>query len=164
MEGDDDERFFKKTIKTELEKKYYPAKLFKYAGTPRFQLEQFIIYLNKSNIAYIFLSDMDRTLCYTKKKERIKSKTAKNVDTSKIAIVKAEIESWHLAGLDYGSSKSLGIQYNNDTEHITKEDFDKMNKKYSSRIDFMMDILEKFSIDTAKTQNKSFRYFCDKFL
>lgn len=107
---------------------------------------------------------MDRVACYTKKKMIIGSKTVKNIDKTKIVIVKTEIESWYLAGLSRHSAESLCIQHFLNTENVTKEDFDRIRKKYTSRIDCMVDILDKFSIDVAKTQNESFRYFCNKFL
>ena len=164
LEGEDDERFLNKVIKARLEKKYSKVKVYKYAQVTRNEREKFINWLKKSSTAYIFFSDMDKMACYTKKKERITLKTAKNVDVAKIAIVKTEIESWYLAGLNYHDALSLNIWYSRNTENITKEDFTAIHKKYASRIDFMMVILEKFSLDIAKIQNKSFRYFCDKFL
>ena len=164
LEGDDDERFINKVIKPELEKKHSRVKVYKYAQTTRIELEKFVNLLNKSDTAYIFLSDMDRAPCYTKKKEWIKSKTVKNVNDARIAIVKVEIESWYLAGLDRHSAKSLKIRHFNTTENISKEDFNKISEKYASKIDCMTAILQKFSIDVAKIQNKSFKYFCDKFL
>lgn len=164
LEGEDDERFFNRIAIAELGKKHSSVKVYKYAQTTRNNLEKVVDSLKKRGIAYIFFSDMDMMACYTKKKEEIKSKTAKNVDIARIVVVKAEIESWYLAGLDRRSAKSLRIRHYNNTENITKEDFTKMHKKYSSRIDFMTTILQKFSIDIAKTQNESFRYFCDKFL
>lgn len=164
LEGEDDERFFDKIIKPELLKKYSKIKVFKYAQTTRSTLEKFITILKNSHAMYIFFSDMDRAPCYTKKKEALKLKTAKNIDNVKIIIAKSEIESWYLAGLDRHSAASLNIQHFRNTENITKEDFDSISKKYTSRIYCMMNILEKFSIDIAKTQNKSFKYFCDKFL
>ena len=164
LEGEDDERFLNKIIKTELEKRHSRVKVYKYAQVTRKELEKFVSWLKKSSTAYIFFSDMDRVACYTKKKEQITSKTSKNVDAARIAVVKAEIESWYLAGLDRSNAMSLNIQHSDNTENITKEDFATMHKKYTSKIDFMTVILEKFSFDIAKTQNRSFRYFCDKFL
>ena len=107
---------------------------------------------------------MDRVTCYTKKKETIKSKVIKNIDSARIIIVKTEIESWYMAGLSRHNAASLNIQHFPNTDDITKEDFARICNKYTSRIDCMANILEKFSIDVAKTQNKSFKYFCDKFL
>ena len=164
LEGDDDERFINKVIQPELEKKLFRVKVYKYAQTTRVELEKFVNLLNKSGTAYIFLADMDRASCYTKKKEWIKSKTTKNVNETRIAIVKAEIESWYLAGLDRQSATSLKIRHFSTTENIFKEDFNKISEKYASKIDCMTDILQKFSLDVAKIQNESFKYFCDKFL
>ena len=164
LEGEDDERFFNRIVIDELVKKYSRVRVYKYAQTTRNDLEKLVGLLKKSGAAYIFFSDMDMAPCYTKKKEKIKSKTAKNVDIARIVVIREEIESWYLAGLDRRSAESLGIQHYNNTGKITKEDFIKMHKKYSSRIDFMTTILQKFSIDIAKTQNESFKYFCDKFL
>ena len=164
LEGEDDERFFNRIVRAELAKKHSRIKVYKYAQITRINREKFVDWLKKSGTAYIFFSDMDRMTCYTKKKEQVKSKVVKNVDITRIAVVKAEIESWYLAGLDRRNAASLEILHSNNTENITKEDFAKVHKKYTSKIDFMTVILEKFSWNVAKTQNESFRYFCDKFL
>ena len=164
VEGVDDERFFNKVAMAELAKKHSRVKVYKYSQIKKVEREKFVDWLKKSGTAYIFFSDMDRATCYTKKKEQIRSKVVKNVDIARIAVVKAEIESWYLAGLDRRDAESLEIQHSSNTESITKEDFDSMHEKYTSRIDFMTVILEKFSLDIAKTQNESFRYFCNKFL
>jgi hypothetical protein len=49
------------------------------------------------------------------------------------------------------------------TDTLTKEKFDRLiSAKYVSRIDFMQEILENFRMETAKQNNKSFRYFIRK--
>ena len=164
VEGVDDERFFDKVIKLELLKKHSKVRVFKYAQSTRSYLEQFFVTVKKSGAAYIFFSDLDRVKCYTRKKEMIKSKTIKNIDEDRIVIVKSEIESWYMAGLSCDAAASLNIRHFRNTETMTKEDFEKICKKYTSRIDCMIRILDKFSMGVAKTQNQSFRYFCDKFL
>ena len=163
LEGDDNERFINKVIKPELEKKHSRVKVYKCAQTARIDLEKFVNLLNKSDTAYIFLSDMDRAPCYTKKKEWIKSKTVKNVNGARIAIVKTEIESWYLAGLDRHSAKSLKIRHFSTTEHISKEDFNKISEKYASKIDCVTAILQKFSIDVAKIQMNRSNIFAKNF-
>jgi len=37
-------------------------------------------------------------------------------------------------------------------------------KKFTSRIDFMSEILKKFSIEIAKQKNNSFQYFVEKYM
>lgn len=164
VEGGDDERFFNRVIKPELLKKHSKVRVFKYAQSTRLSLERSLVAIKNSGATYIFFSDLDRVKCYTRKKEIIISKTIKNIDKAKIVIVKSEIESWYMAGLSCDTAASLNIRHFRNTETMTKEDFEKICKKYPSRIDCMIRILEKFSVDMAKTQNQSFRYFCDKFL
>ena len=81
----------------------------------------------------------------------------------KIVIVIKEIESWYLAGLDEKQCKELGIKSFQETNDITKEQFNSViPTKYDSRIDFMAEILKRFSIETAKSKNNSFQYFIEK--
>ena len=162
VKGVDDERFIKRAA-TELTKNHR-VKVYKYAQTTKTSLEKHIELLNKSGAAYMFLSDMDRAACYTKKKAQIRSKKSKSVNLARTVIVKAEIESWYLAGLDWHDANSLGIRHVTNTEGVTKEIFEEMSKHYASRVDCKAAILEKFSLEAAKKQNESFMYFCNKFL
>ncbi len=50
-------------------------------------------------------------------------------------------------------------------EHINKSAFDNLkSKKFSSRIDFMSEILKLFCIDRAKMKNGSFSYFVENYV
>jgi len=52
----------------------------------------------------------------------------------------------------------------NDTNEITKENFDELiPKKFASRIDFMQELLTSFKMDIAITKNKSLDYFTQKY-
>ena len=82
----------------------------------------------------------------------------------KIIVVVKEIESWYLAGLDNKVCKQLKIKNFPNTEKVTKEEFNSLiPKKFTSRIDFMLEILKNFSIEIAKKKNTSFRYFVEKY-
>ena len=166
LKGNDDERFFERIVKPCLEKKHSRVMLYKYAALHRSTLEKFVDTLQRAGKEYMFISDWGRAKCFTGSKTKITKQSASNVDLARIVIVKTEIESWYLAGLNYGSATSLQIPPRTDTENITKEEFLGIMKRgnHSSIINFKMEILNKFSIDIAKQQNKSFRYFCDKFL
>lgn len=98
----------------------------------------------------------------TKKLER---NATIRVDPSRMAIADVGIESWYAAGLPIRNCKALGISIPPDTRMITKDEFDGMiPAKFLSRIDFMMYLLEKFSLDIAKERNSSFRYCWSKFV
>ena len=78
-------------------------------------------------------------------------------------VVKKEIESWYLAGLDSAACKQLKLPLSRNTDKITKEKFENlMKKKFDSRRDFMVEVLKYFSIKEAKGKNASFKYFADK--
>lgn len=75
-----------------------------------------------------------------------------------------EIESWYLAGLDAQACKEFNIHNVPETDSITKEQFDALiPEKFISRIDFMLEILKVFSIESAKQKNMSFKYFIMKY-
>ncbi|HWP30273.1 MAG TPA: hypothetical protein VNK96_00895 [Fimbriimonadales bacterium] len=81
----------------------------------------------------------------------------------KIVVIVKEVESWYLAGLDDDSYKRLGMKCFNVTDDTTKEQFNNViPRKFNSRVDFMIEILNLFSIEIAKRKNKSFKYFCEK--
>ena len=86
-------------------------------------------------------------------------------DKDKIIVVIKEIESWYLAGLDNEVCRQLKINNFADTDNVTKEKFNALiPKKFTSRIDFMLEILKNFSIEIAKQKNNSFRYFVEKYV
>ena len=165
MEGPTDRTFFNRIIRPELLKKYNKVGVYLFTRRSKQDLENFITSRKNTGKDYAFFSDMDNATCYTKKKDIIKSKIAPNVDHEKIVIVKAEIESWYLAGVNQSDAKNLNINFHTNTENITKEKFNAMMRPpFESSIDFMMEILKYYSINTAKKQNPSFEYFCNKFI
>lgn len=165
LEGTTDQTFFNHIIRPELRKKYNKVGTFVFKQRTKQALKNFITTCKNTDKDYVFFSDMDNVSCYTKKKNNIKSKIAPNVDREKIIIVKAEIESWYVAGVNQSDAKNLNIIFHTNTEGITKEIFRAMMRPpFESHIDFMREILKYYSIDTAKKQNPSFKYFCDKFI
>ena len=80
-------------------------------------------------------------------------------------IVCKEIESWYLAGLSDIEGKRMGIATDlHHADHLTKEQFlGLMPHRYSSRAEFMLEILRVFDHETARSKNSSFRYFMQKY-
>lgn len=164
VEGDDDERFFKKLIQPCLEKKYQFIKFVKYASVKN----KFIINLIKSIKSdlgtYIFVSDINHIPCVKKKKERLLERII-NLKKEKIIVVIKEIESWYLASLDSNSLKLLGLPQLRKTDNIFKEKFNYYfeRTKFDSKINLMIEILKYSSIEIAEQKNQSFKYFSDKY-
>lgn len=164
IEGDDDERFFNRIILPMFENKYDKVQLWKYAQKKNEIIFQFLKSIQAMNADYIFVTDNNGSPCITDRKQKIET-DFQNIDKNKILVVVREIESWYLAGIDDGSSKKFGIKSFSNTERINKVAFNDLKpKKFSSRIDFMSEILKLFCIDTAKCKNGSFSYFVENYV
>ncbi|PKP54518.1 MAG: hypothetical protein CVT90_00850 [Candidatus Altiarchaeales archaeon HGW-Altiarchaeales-3] len=162
VEGDDDERFFNRVLKPFFVEKYDSVTLWKYARKRSEKIKNFIKSINAMGADYVYLRDINDAPCITAKKKRICDKF-KEICEDKIIIVVKEIESWYLAGLSDGDAKKFKINPSKikTTDNIAKEQFNKLILKNSgdSRINFMIELLENFSIETGKIRNKSFKYF-----
>ncbi len=165
VEGDDDERFFDRVISPLYKQICDYVSLWKYSQQKLEKVNGFLNSINSIPHAdYIFVTDMDDSPCVTAKKERITSQFEK-LSEDRILVVCREIESWYLAGLNDDSHREIKIRrsYNN-TDHISKEQFNRMMpKKFVSRIDFMQEIMKLFDRETALRKNTSFEYFMRKY-
>jgi len=111
---------------------------------------------------YILLGDLDLHDCFLNKIDNILAKID-IIEKKKIYIVIKEIESWYLAGIDNDASRLLNINHINDTEEVDKEKFLSLKPdKFDSVIDYKQELLKYYSIEIAKTQNDSFKYFYDR--
>ena len=163
VEGDDDERFFKKVIIPKFQEKYDNIKIIKYATMRKEKKDNFIKSIRAINADYIYFADINDSPCITAKKDII-NKQHNLIDINNVLIVIKEIESWYLAGLNNDSCRQLKIKFRNNTDNVTKETFNNLiPMKYTSRIDFMVEILKRFSITEAIRKNKSFNYFIKKY-
>ncbi|WP_407454393.1 hypothetical protein [Methanobrevibacter sp.] len=114
---------------------------------------------------YLFLSDLDsdETPCITSKKE-LRLNRYSNLDSNRVIIVKEEIESWFLAGIDSSINQFKHFNIPPSTDLITKEDFDKLLKEHSidNKINFLIEVSKHYNIQLASKRNSSFNYFLDK--
>ncbi|MFH1563263.1 MAG: hypothetical protein ABIF11_07620 [Nitrospirota bacterium] len=159
VEGQDDKNFFEKIIKPKFEKEYNEVKVELYAEESFEWRRKYIRSIRKIKAAdYIYVADINNAPCVTAKKQKIK-----NIDKDKIIVVIKEIEGWYLAGLDDTNSKRLKIPTVTTTDTITKEQFNRLISKNSSRINCMLEILKCFSLKIAWQKNTSFNYFVEKY-
>jgi len=163
LEGNDDERFFERVIKPIFENTYDFVRPWQYAQKPPKKTKNFLKSITAMHSDYFFWADINDLPCVTARKEKIRDKYGETVDINNLIIVIKEIESWYLAGLDDKARKELRIRTFRKTDNITKEQFDKlMPKKFDSRIDFMVEVLNRFCVEIAKRKNSSFDYFMEK--
>jgi hypothetical protein len=162
IEGNDDEWFFEHAIKPLLETKYQSIVLWQYAQKSTEKIQQLIRSIRRMKADYLFIGDIHDLPCVTAKREEILRRLS-NIEAEKIRVVVKEIESWYLAGLNDKNAQNLTGTTFMATDEITKEKFDPLvPKKYDSRVAFMHQILNNFSIDEARDRNVSFRYFIEK--
>jgi hypothetical protein len=159
VEGEDDVRFFGRTIKPLLLPRYDSIEIIPYASIKREKVNKFLksIVLMKND--YIFVADIDAEYSVRDKKQILYYRFS-NVDGGSIVIVIREIESWYYAGITGTLAQELGVEEMATTNDLTKEDFNaRIPRKFDSRIDFMFEILKSFSLNTAAQKNHSFHYF-----
>ena len=163
VEGDHDEIFANFILADYLrQSKSIELWPIKYAEKPPKLINKDI--KSKSDYNYLFLSDLDTDehTCITGRKEdRIKN--YKYLDWSSIIIVREEIESWYLAGIDTSLDQFSSLDVPDNTEGIDKETFDEMIKDISEyKKDALIEIAKNYDFDLAVKRNKSFKYFLDK--
>lgn len=165
VEGLDDSRFCNKIIKTRFKPKYDYISIHEYSNQNKDFILKFIKSINSMGADYIFISDFNKENCITAKKQKILCKYKNKLDENNIVIVKEEIESWYMAGMDDTQSKLLEIPKIKETNNFTKEHFNDFQQlKNRSRIDLMVEMLKSYNIKIAKQKNKSFKYFIEKYL
>jgi len=163
LEGNDDERFFKGIIKPRLSPQYDSIQVWQYAQKPSKRTMNFLKAIKTISSGYFFLKDINDSPCVAAKKQNMERIYKGTINVDNIVVVVKEIESWYLAGLDDKGRKELGVKALRKTDNLTKEQFDRLiPRKFDSRIDFMAEILKRFSVDMAKQKNKSFNYFMTK--
>ena len=112
---------------------------------------------------YIIVADINDAPCVTERKEKIKRRFGADIIDEKIVLTIREIESWYLAGLTNSKCEKLKLRNIPNTDNMTKENFNSLiPKKFSSRIDFMVEILKCFSIPTAKKKEQVIFVFLQK--
>lgn len=163
LEGNDDERFFDRVIKPIFEKTYDFVRPWQYAQKKTTKVEDFLRSIKSMGSDYFFWGDINSLPCVTAKKKRVMDSYGRMLDTDKIIVVIREIESWYLAGLNDRRCKELGLRPSKNTDKTTKEKLEELApRKFDSRIDFMVEILKRFSVNTARQKNESFNYFMSR--
>ena len=165
LEGNDDQRFIDNVIVAYISQ-IKPSMILtiKYAEERKVDVDKTIQKFDAKNHKYILLGDYDSSdACITLKKEDL-IEEFNHLNKDVIFIVKDEIESWFLAGMNTDLEIFAEFSVPDDTEGITKEMFNDMmeNSRFDSRIDLMKEISKSYDFDLATKRNNSFKYFIEK--
>jgi hypothetical protein len=165
LEGNDDERFFRRLIKPQLERRYRRIKVWKYAREKRKHTLKFIRSLQRMGSDFIFVRDIDTAPSVRAKKREIAALYEEAIPDPAMVIVVMEIESWYMAGPDAAYLRQWGIGLSDgSTDSLTKEVFNRLIPPRMSRIEFLNEILEHSSIERGMARNASFRYFVEHWI
>lgn len=165
LEGNDDERFFRTLLKPHLERRYRKVKFWKYARERRKNTLKFISSLRRIEAEFIFVRDIDTARSIRAKKQEITEIYEGSIPDQAMVIVVMEIESWYMSGPDTEYLQQRGIQFrNSSTDSLTKEAFNQLIPSRMSRIEFLQEILEHFSLECGVAHNSSFRYFVEHWI
>jgi len=157
VEGVDDLRFLERVVIPALSARYDYILPWQYAQQKPEKVHSFLRSIRSIGADYFFLADVDAHLCFPSKRQALLDKFTE-LQGSQTLIVVTEIESWYLAGVP--ENNDLGVQVSPNTSGVTKEQFDAARPKaFDSRIDYMIELLKVFSIETAAQRNPSFQYF-----
>jgi hypothetical protein len=165
VEGDNDERFVEWVVKPIIEKNYDYIGYYQYARRSKEKNEQFIRSLVSRDVDFFCLVDFNSSPCVTERKQQAKHKLG-DVDAPRILVVKTEIESWYIAGVNENCCRRLKIPLLDATDNIAKEHFEHLleQSKLGCTISCMVEMLKNYDIGIAKSKNSSFNYFYHKFL
>jgi hypothetical protein len=166
VEGRYDKLFFERCITRKLTESYESFTIEEYAQKRKKEIGARRRFLDGNGYDQMIFGDIDSCRCPTQRKEILQEKKFGPVDTkTPIIVVRIEIESLFLSGLDKIALSELGLPHIGNTDGLSKEQFDeRIPERFDSRIDFMQEISKVFSLEAAKYNNSSFRYFADRFL
>jgi len=169
VEGPDDQRFFQKIIQPLFERTYLVVHVRQYSNMKKVKRNQFITGIIGMGDDYVIVGDINSSPCVTGAKEILLEKFGfcdeepRVINADRLMVIVREIESWYLAGLSDLQCSKFGVSILENTDSVTKGQFDRMiPHTFDSRVDFLMEILKVFSRDTAKQKNQSFGYFMTK--
>jgi hypothetical protein len=159
VEGNDDQRFFSRIIRPLFLHEYASVELISYASMKSAKVCRYIKGLMALRYDFIVVADIDQEPTVHHKKKVLMARFC-NLHPDRVMVIVKEIESWYLAGLDDHASTVIGVRRLEHTDFLTKEHFNRwIPRQYNSRIAFMVDCLQHFSIPVAIEKNKSFHYF-----
>lgn len=163
VEGSDDVRFFERALVPRLRERYGAVRLVPYACLRRTAVDRLLRGFARLGESCVIVADIDTEPSVRAKKRVVLGRFAE-ADPSAIAIVVMEIESWYLAGADDGFLSGLGIPPPASTDDVTKEAFNALvPRRYLSRVGFMLDLLEGYSLERGARRNRSLAFFLHRY-
>jgi hypothetical protein len=164
VEGRDDKEFFDAVIRPILQKEYDDVQVWEYAGKLIERRINYLRSLQAMNADYFFVADINASPCVTQRKEHLIDGHKNAIDPERAIIVRREIESWYMAGVDDRACQEFDITIPSHTDDVSKEQFRGLvpERFKGLVVDLMAAILKGFRVELARSKNRSFGYLMDK--
>jgi len=163
VEGPSDKSLFDHVVVPRLSRKMVSAQVKCWRNLPKATLLRFLAAAVENGEDYLFVADLDTEPCVTAKKRLLQNELEGCLHRSHTVVVVSMIEGWYLAGLDAAGARRLGTKPLHNTDHVTKEDFERLRPSgFQTNREFMLAILDEFSVRAASRKNASFKYFLQK--
>lgn len=155
VEGTDDSRLITHLYETLFD---YNIFTYEYAQQTLKKVNNFIRSVEAMQASYVFFADLDNASSPEAKIEQLIAQYPR-LKSEQCQIVVIEIESWYMAGVTDEQAEQLKIRkLPKQTNQLTKEQFNAlMPNRFTSRIDFMREIVRHFSVEQAQIKNQSFQ-------
>ena len=123
VEGADDRRFAASILLPLAGLIFDNVRVYEYSEQKPTKVSKYLNAIkNIGNWSYLFVADFDEGPCITLRKSRLTDKY-NSLEEKRILIVRREIESWYMAGLDSNCCNELNIPDFIDAHSISKEQF-----------------------------------------
>jgi hypothetical protein len=164
VEGVDDEDFFSHVGKPAKEGTYDYVSVHRYAHVPTPKVNAMLRGFRRNGWDYLFVCDLNDSPCVSQKKATVIQRYP-SLAPEEILVVKKEIESWYVGGLDEAAAAELSIEAWPATEGVSKEMLKaRLGRRGLPMKVFLRRALAKFSSSLCAERNSSFRYFRSKHL
>lgn len=161
VEGDADERFVEHVVKPLVADTFDQVGVWQYAQRKKDKTRSFIRGLGEVGASYLYLHDLDGEPCATGRKTKVLEHLP-SVDPNSIVVVCQAIESWYLAGLLDEDRRRLRVAPFGTTDSVTTAQFESGRPEKLERTEYMMELVRRFSVEVARTKNRSFAYLLSK--
>jgi len=167
VEGDDDKSLMERKLKYKIKNgDRRIIRILKWSKRPKDEINKLIHGCKHGSGSYLFLSDFDCSEfeCKSGKKDQLVG-IFTELERGNIYFIVRKIEGWYLAGISDKRARELGLNIPLKTDDIGKRKFSQIvSKKFNNDYAAKLEILNHFSIDSAKKKNSSFKYFYDRHL
>lgn len=146
--------------------KYSVVEAYKYKNVKKDENIKYINIMLSIGWDILCFADINSSRCVRTRKSKLIREDTGVVPKNRIVVIRKEIESWYLAGLDEHCCRKLGIVNLGMTDTINKDKCHQLiaKSKYRPREACMQEILKNFNMISGKEKNKTFSHFCQKHL